>query len=88
MGVQRTMSSANAVKQIFVACLGAPKLIIFSVSDFNKVQRLTQLFEKQPEERNCQSKDMIVATSHRASIDDDNMRIFSSAGWIQGPCIQ
>lgn len=53
-----------------------------SVEDFIEIERTRYLYEKQLDNGNRQSNDMIVATSYRASIQDDNMRIFISAGWI------
>lgn len=79
----QTMGGTSTVKQTIVTNLEAPRLKGVSTKEFNQFFRLRELYEKQIAERNREPGLNLTATSYRASIDDSDLRIFLTAGWVE-----
>jgi len=79
----QNMSGESTVKQTIVTNLEAPRLKGVSTKDFNQFFRLREIYEKQIQERNREPGLNLNPTSYRASIDDSDLRIFLTAGWVE-----
>lgn len=82
-----TPERRSTVKETVINCLEAPSLRGVSTRHFIEFKRLRLLYEKQIEEKSRQLKEEIVPTSYRASIEDDDLRTFITAGWIEANSI-
>lgn len=77
----------DTVKQTIVSNLEAPRLRGVSTQHFTTFLKERELYEKQLEEKNKDPGFKVSPTSYRASIDDEDLKIFITANWISASSV-
>lgn len=76
--------NCNAAKETFISCVEAPNLKGVSTQHFIEFNRRRDLYEKQLKEKDVYFGERRDATSYKASIENEDLKVFFAAGWIEG----
>lgn len=78
-----TLIREITVKETIIDCLEDPSVISRSTSHFREFKSLHKLYEKQIEEKAQQWKEEVVPTFYTASIEDEDLKTFQAAEWVE-----
>lgn len=76
-------TNINTFKETIIRCIEAPRLKGISTRHFIEFKRLRDLYEKRLKEKEWKLKEKKKVTSYRASIEDEDLRSFIAAGWVE-----
>lgn len=81
--IMNLFKTSNKVKEMAAKCIEAPTLKGVSTTYFIDFKRRGKYYVKQFEEKRSQSEEQVGPNSNIASIEDEDLEIFSGTGWIR-----
>lgn len=80
-------NKTDTIRETVISSVETLRLKGVSIQQFINFKKPRDLYEKQIEESSRYLKEEVIATSLRVSMENENLKIFIAAGWIEAPSL-